>query len=143
MDGLMHLCYPIGSCMYGCECCKFYGCDNCTNVPKSYHAYWERVEYEREWVLNRSTYRRENGRNERSERWEKRTIRSQQLADKKSKDYPIQSRIHFWRVLCCEYSDQATAYTLCPELGKPGSAIVCCCSCGSSEDAGTANLASG
>lgn len=38
-------------------------------------------------MLKSSTYRRQDGTNERRKGWEKRTIRSRQLADKKSKDY--------------------------------------------------------
>ena len=89
MDSLMHILYPCGQCMYGCECCKFYGCDNCTRVPSSYYAYWEKVEYEREWVLksNSGYNRRSNRTNDRRDVYEKRTIRSTQVRKNANKDW--------------------------------------------------------
>ena len=43
-----------------------------------------------------------------------------------SDSYEIKSGCHFYRVLCCEYSNKAEPYTFCPECGEPGSDCACC-----------------
>ena len=125
-DCMMHALYPCGACMFGCECCKFKDCDQCTTYPGKYHAYWERVECEKEWRYVERTVTDNDGHTRRAHVKEKHTIRSTVLDSKTSDSYEIKSGCHFFRVLCCEYSNMAEPYTFCPECGEPGSDCAHC-----------------
>jgi hypothetical protein len=129
MDTLMHITYPCGACLYGCECCHFKDCDSCTKYPRKYHAFFEVVECEKEWRYKNEVYNDTDGvRRHRNVRY-KHTVRSSVTESKKSDEFEVKSTMHFYRVLCCEYAENANPKTFCPECGEPGSDCAYCNCC--------------